>query len=108
MQIIEDRRALHRIPEIESDLPKTMAYLRDALSGLRCKLFSPIENSLCAYFDFGAPRTIAFRADMDALPMEEKSGEEFACTSGNAHTCGHDFHTAMLLTAAKMLKEKNT
>ena len=42
---------------------------------------------------------------MDALPITELSGEEFACASGNMHACGHDIHTAMLLTAARMLKE---
>lgn len=42
---------------------------------------------------------------MDALPITELSGEEFACTSGNMHACGHAIHTAMLLTAARMLKE---
>jgi amidohydrolase len=42
---------------------------------------------------------------MDALPMLEESGEPFASTNGAAHTCGHDFHAAMLLTAAKLLKE---
>ena len=49
------------------------------------------------------------RADMDALPMPEESGEPFACPTGKeAHTCGHDFHAAMLLTAAKMLKENES
>ena len=52
-------------------------------------------------------KVLLLRADMDALPMPEESGEEFACPTGKeAHTCGHDFHAAMLLTAAKMLKEK--
>ena len=51
-------------------------------------------------------KTILLRADMDALPMAEESGLEFACPTGQqAHTCGHDFHAAMLLTAAKLLKE---
>ena len=42
---------------------------------------------------------------MDSLLINELSGEEFACASGNMHACGHDIHTAMLLTAARMLKE---
>lgn len=51
-------------------------------------------------------KTLLLRADMDALPMPEESGEEFACPTGKqAHACGHDFHAAMLLTAAKILKE---
>ena len=51
-------------------------------------------------------KCILLCADMDALPMKEESGETFACPTGTeAHTCGHDFHAAMLLGAAKMLKE---
>ena len=42
MQIIEDRRALHRIPELDRSLPKTMEYLRKALEGLNCQVFSPM------------------------------------------------------------------
>ena len=51
-------------------------------------------------------KVILLRADMDALPMTEESGESFASNNKNAaHCCGHDFHAAMLLTAARMLKE---
>ena len=51
-------------------------------------------------------KVLLLRADMDALPMPEESGLPFACPTGKeAHACGHDFHAAMLLTAAKMLKE---
>ena len=54
-------------------------------------------------------RTLLLRADIDALPMPEESGESFACpNSTEAHTCGHDFHAPMLLTAAKMLKENES
>ena len=51
--MIEDRRALHQIPELDRDLPETMAYLEEALKGLRCQVFSPMPSALCAYFDFG-------------------------------------------------------
>ena len=50
-------------------------------------------------------KTILLRADMDALPMKEESGLAFAAQGDAAHTCGHDLHTAMLLGAAKLLKE---
>ena len=54
-------------------------------------------------------KCILLRADMDALPMQEESGLPFACPTGTeAHTCGHDFHAAMLLTAAKILKENES
>lgn len=59
------------------------------------------------YCDSGTwGKVLLLRADMDALPMPEKSGLDFACPTGTeAHACGHDFHAAMLLTTAKMLKE---
>ena len=73
MQLIDDRRALHRIPELDSTLPQTMAYLENALEGLNCSVFSPMESALCAFFDFGRKDAIAFRADADALPILEKN-----------------------------------
>lgn len=109
MQIINDRRALHRIPELDNCLPKTMEYLRRSLSCLRCTLFSPIEGSLCAFFNLGMPSAIAFRADCDALPIPENTGADFASTHpGNMHACGHDGHMAILLELARRLNEKKT
>ncbi len=107
MQIIDDRRALHRIPELELTLPKTTAYLRAALENLVCKVFSPIESSLCAFFDFGQEETIAFRADCDGLPVTEKNDLPFASTHpGQMHACGHDGHMAILLELAHRLSRK--
>lgn len=107
MQIISDRRALHRIPELELALPQTMEYLRNSLRELRCRVFSPTAESLCAYFDFGADTTIAFRADCDALPVCERSGAEYASTHpGVMHACGHDGHMAILLELARRLDAK--
>lgn len=106
-QIISDRRTLHRIPELELYLPKTMAYLATALSGLKCRLLSPMESSLCAWFDFGADSAIAFRADCDALPIEENTGLDFASNHpGRMHACGHDGHMAILLELARRLDQK--
>ena len=53
MDILQDRRALHRIPELDRALPKTLAYLEAALGKLPCRVFSPLEGALCAWFDFG-------------------------------------------------------
>lgn len=80
-QIIEDRRALHRIPEIDRELELTMAYLRGALKPLRCRLFSPIPDSLCAYFDNGGTHSYAFRSGCDALPLHERSFLPFSRSS---------------------------
>ena len=109
MQLIDDRRALHRIPELDRALPKTMAYLRAALEGLRCQVFSPMESSLCAFFDFGQKDAIAFRADADALPILEKSGAPYcSAIPGHMHACGHDGHMAILLELARRLSGKKT
>jgi len=109
MQLIQDRRALHRIPELDQDLPQTMAYLRAALQPLRCTLSSPIPGSLCAWFDFGAEKTIAFRSDADALPITEATGAEYASQHpGRMHACGHDAHMAMLLELARRLNAMPT
>ena len=104
MQIIADRRALHRIPELELCLPKTMDYLKNTLFGLKCKVFSPVSHSLCAYFDFNGSKTIAFRADCDALPIVERASHAYASThEGAMHACGHDGHMAILLELARRL-----
>ncbi len=107
MQIVSDRRALHRIPELELELPQTMEYLRNSLSALNCRVFSPTAESLCAYFDFGAEKTLAYRADCDALPICELTGAEYASTHpGVMHACGHDCHMAVLLELARRLDKK--
>ena len=76
--VVEYRRALHRIPELDNQLPETTAYVTRVLSGLPCRLMNPIRGSVCAYFDAGRRDTVAFRADMDALPEEEATGLPFA------------------------------
>ncbi len=102
MQILCDRQALHRIPELDRELPKTMAYLKDALAGLRCQVFEPASGSLCAWFDFGKDQALAFRSDADALPIAEQTGLPYAsCHPGRMHACGHDGHMAMLLELAR-------
>ena len=107
MQIIRDRRALHQIPELDKNLPNTLEYLRRSLAPLKCRVFSPMDSALCAWFDFGAPDAIAFRSDMDALPIPEKTGLDFAsCHPGQMHACGHDGHMAILLELARRLDGK--
>ena len=107
MQIITDRRALHRIPELDRHLPKTMAYLQKSLENLNCHVFSPMEGALCAYFDFGAEKTIAFRSDADALPITERGDHDYVSThSGRMHACGHDGHMSIALELARRLNGK--
>ena len=109
MRIIQDRRALHQIPELGSELPKTMEYVLKSLSGLNCRVLTPVGCAVCAFFDFGADSAIAFRADMDALPIQEVSDQPYASTHpGQMHACGHDGHTAILLELARRLSEKKS
>ena len=103
------RRALHRIPELDNRLPETVQYVRTVLAGLHCRISSPAAGSICAYFDAGKPETVAFRADMDALPVEERSGVPFASVhAGCMHACGHDGHTAMMLTLAELVDARRS
>ena len=95
------------IPELDRNLPKTMAYLEKSLKNLDCHVFSPMESALCAYFDFGAKQTIAFRSDADALPIQENTRQTFTSDHpGKMHACGHDGHMAILLELARRLQEK--
>ena len=98
------RRALHRIPELDDQLPETLRYLRSQLEALPCRISSPIPGSLCAFFDAGQPETAAFRANLDALPVQEATGLPFAsCHPGQMHACGHDGHAAMALALSERL-----
>ena len=107
MDIILDRRALHTIPEVEWDLPLTSEYVTNSLKNLRCQVFSPVDTAVCAFFDFGAEQTLGFRADMDALPIAEKTDLPFASAHpGKMHACGHDGHMAILLELARRLDKK--
>lgn len=98
MDMIAARRFLHTIPERAYDLPKTAAYIKEQLSKWRCTVTEIFPCAYGAFFDFGKEETVAFRADMDALPTEEKTGLPFASKHpGMMHACGHDGHMAMLL-----------
>ena len=100
--VVDHRRALHQIPELDNQLPETVAYVRSVLEPLGCVLSSPIPGSVCAFFDAGKAETVAFRADMDALPVTEATDLPYASAHpGKMHACGHDGHTAMALALAE-------
>ena len=103
--IIENRRNLHQIPEIELTTQKTAQYIENILDLYDCKIDHPIPNSVTAYFDNKKENTIVFRSDMDALPMEENTDLEFKSTNGCMHACGHDAHTSVGLAVAKWLTD---
>lgn len=100
------RHDLHRIPEVGKYLPKTQKYITDRLTEYGIEYQCNKEDSgVIAWINRGKQgKTIALRADIDALPVEEKTGVDYAsCHLGNMHSCGHDAHAAMLLGAAKVL-----
>ena len=103
-ETVAHRRFFHVNAEVGLDMPKGQAYVLEELAKLGIDA-KPCGHGVTATVGKGG-KCLLLRADMDALPMGEESGLDFACPTGTeAHTCGHDFHVAMLLTAAKMLKE---
>ena len=102
--MIDIRRRIHENPELAFDLEDTSKLVKEELDKLGISYTSPIENSVLASFGKG-DRTILLRADMDALPIEEENDLAFKSKNQCGHMCGHDFHTAMLLGTAKILKE---
>ena len=106
--VVDIRRRIHRHPEIGFDLPVTCALVREELD----KIGFPYSDQYapCSFVVFigndPAKKTLGVRADMDALPIEEKTDLPFRSeVPGCMHACGHDTHTAILLGVAKLLKE---
>ena len=105
-EIIGWRRAIHQHPEVGQALPHTAALVRSKLEEWGIEYREVIPNAFLAYIGKKGGRSILMRADMDALPMEEQTGLPFSSQCpGAMHSCGHDTHTAMLLGAAKLLKQ---
>lgn len=123
-QIVADRRYLHQIPEVGMDLPESAAYIEKRLAEMgiashRCGVME--ESVRQKYIKMGFPDMkastgvvatigsgspcIMLRADFDALPMEEINDLPFCSKRNASHMCGHDTHAAMLLGAAKLLKD---
>ncbi|NKR65252.1 amidohydrolase [Rhodococcus hoagii] len=103
------RRELHRNPEVGLDLPWTQARILAALDGLDLEISTgSATTSVTAVLRGGAVRggvrpAVLVRSDMDALPVEEATGLDFASRNGAMHACGHDLHMAILVGAAHRL-----
>ena len=103
-ELIKHRRTIHTFAEISDELPKTKAYVKNELIQLGLKPIELSKSSLVVNIKGDHPgKVFMLRADMDALPMPELNEQEFKCTTGTNHACGHDLHTTMLLGAAKLL-----
>jgi amidohydrolase len=108
-QAIAWRRHLHAHPELSFQEHETSAFLFELIGGMEgVELERPTETSIVATLRTGRPGpTLALRADIDALPIEEETGLAFASENpGVMHACGHDGHTAMLLAAFNILHER--
>jgi amidohydrolase len=103
--VVAWRRHLHRHPEVSFNEHETSAWIADRLEEFGLPVERPTETSVLARLGGGSP-VVALRADIDALPIHEQSGVEFASERpGAMHACGHDGHTAMLLGAARELTQ---
>lgn len=113
-EIARFRHELHQEPEIGLDLPRTQEKVLKALDGLPYEItLGESTTSVTAVLRGGAPHASArkpavlLRADMDGLPVQERTGVEFSSKiDGAMHACGHDLHTSMLVGAATLLAER--
>ncbi|MER5184529.1 M20 family metallopeptidase [Streptomyces sp. NPDC002896] len=103
------RRELHREPELGLQLPRTQEKVLAALDGLPLEIeLGKNLSSVTAVLRGGRPGgAVLLRGDMDALPVQEDSGVDYASrVAGRMHACGHDLHTAGLVGAARLLTER--
>ena len=113
------RHELHQMPELGNNLPQTSAFIQARLDEMDIPYRLLVDGSCVVGLvglgaraaaadgtaeDSACGHTIMLRADMDALPVAEESGEPFASTNGCMHACGHDLHATALLGAARILK----
>ncbi|HST66603.1 MAG TPA: M20 family metallopeptidase [Mycobacteriales bacterium] len=108
-ETVELRRRLHRRPEVGLTLPETQATVLAAIDGLPLRVSTGTAvTSVIGVLEGGRPGpTVLLRGDMDALPMPEDTGLDFASEiPGVMHACGHDTHVAMLVGAATLLSAR--
>ena len=107
-RLIEIRRDIHRVPELAFEETRTAGIVAAELARLGLAPRTGIgRTGVVADIPGGRPGPVlAIRADMDALPIHEETGVDFASTiEGRMHACGHDIHTATLLGVAAVLKD---
>ena len=104
--LAKTRHQIHQHPEVSEEEHETTVFLKGYLKNLGIEpLNYPLKTGLIAEIGSGHP-IIALRADIDALPIKEKTGLPYASNNGAMHACGHDFHQTSLLGAAQLLKER--
>jgi hippurate hydrolase len=107
--VVDLRRRIHRSPELGLELPNTQEQVLEAIDGLgfEVRTGDSVSSVVADLAGEGEGPIVLLRADMDALPMPEDTGLEYASVvDGAMHACGHDAHTAMLAGAARLLSER--
>jgi amidohydrolase len=107
--VVDLRRHFHKHPEVSFGEHDTSLYLKERLRELGLDLkHCPTETGAVAMLDTGRPgKTVMLRADIDALPIHEESGVDFASrTDGRMHACGHDAHMAIMIGVARTLIDR--
>ena len=107
-EMLDFMHDIHMHPELSQNEKRTSEKIQKELEKIGIP-FRVVGNSsiIASLKGKGPGKTVAIRADLDALPIKEKSGVEYSSVNdGVMHACGHDAHMSMLLTAAKVLKQK--
>ncbi|MEU4813678.1 M20 family metallopeptidase [Nocardia fluminea] len=106
--LVQLRRALHREPELGLQLPRTQEKVLAALDGWGLEIRTGKSlSSVTAVLRGARPGpTVLLRGDMDALPVIERTGLDFAAPADRMHACGHDLHTTMLAGSAQLLSSR--
>lgn len=106
-ELVNHRNYLHQNPEVGLHLPITSGYVFKTLESMGCNPQKVTDSGIVAVIGKGTiDKTVLLRADMDALNIKEEADFDKKSENGNMHACGHDFHTTMLLGAAKLLKDR--
>ncbi|TDM13279.1 M20 metallopeptidase family protein [Macrococcus lamae] len=104
--LTETRRHLHQHPELSMQEFETTAFIKRQLDDMKISYESPLPTGLIATIPGSSSTAVAFRADIDALPIHEENDCEFKSTVDDVmHACGHDGHTTMLLGFARRVKQ---
>lgn len=108
-KLIQFRRELHQLAELSNKEYKTKEYLLKILKTCTCEIFELLDTGILAFFNFNKETSLAFRTEMDALPIQEKNQIDYnSNTDGIMHACGHDGHMAMMLMLAMNCSKMDT